>query len=130
MKIVPSNFCTYTAAVLTVLVTGCSFSTSPRPLLGPPYVRNASSASRKTPTARSSHRVRAFGGWTPTYYHGRLMFYDDMGQPFFYSGSTRVFMSTTSPQYSVACDHWRDNQYAYDRWHAVYHKPRYRRARR
>lgn len=130
MKIFPSNFCTVTAAVLTMLVTGCSFSTSPGTILGPPVARKASPASRKTAAVRTTHRVRAFGGWTPTYYHDRLMFYDDMGQPYFYSGRSRVFVSTSSPQYSVARDHWRRNQYAYDRWHAVYHKPRYRRSRR
>jgi len=130
MKPVPFRSRTTAAAVVALLLTSCSFSTAPGTILGPHVGRDADPTAKTTPAAHTSHRAKAFGGWTPSYYHDRLMFYDDMGQPFFYAGNKRVFLSNSSPQYSVARDQWQRNQYAYDRWHAVYHKPRYLRSRR
>jgi len=134
MRCFPTNLCIFTVASMTLLLTGCSFATGPGTILGEHVELDAkkgtTSGAHRSSTSRTSHSVHSFGGWTPTYYHDRLMFFDDMGQPFFYSGKTRVYVSNSSPQYSVARDNWRRNQYAYDRWHAVYHKPRFQRSRR
>ncbi|PKN25638.1 MAG: hypothetical protein CVU65_08120 [Deltaproteobacteria bacterium HGW-Deltaproteobacteria-22] len=124
----------FAAAAAVLLLTGCSFTTKPGTILGPHVEQDAGprthAAAHKHSESHNADRVRSYGGWTPTYYHNRLLFYDDMGQPYFYSGSTRVYISSSSPLYSAARENWRKNQYAYDRWHAVYHKPRYKRSRR
>jgi hypothetical protein len=71
----------------------------------------------------------AVDGYTPEYYEGYVVYYDDGGRPFYYVNGNVVWVPSHSPYYVRLTNHWRVNGSAYRRWH-VNHGTRYRTYRR
>ena len=67
--------------------------------------------------ASSSDVVGSYG-YEPQYYDGYMVYYDDVGRPFYYANGVRVFVSTGSPYYAGYVAHWRAQRPAYTRWYA------------
>jgi hypothetical protein len=80
-----------------------------------------------TVTARPAtvHVASAYGGWSPTYYNGNLMYYNYAGRPYYYSNNIMVYVPSTWSNYNATVSSWQSNQVSYNRWHARYHAPRY-----
>jgi hypothetical protein len=56
-------------------------------------------------------------GYEPVYYDGALVYYDDVGRPFYYVGGAVVYVPATSPRYAFYVDHWRRYGTQYRRWY-------------
>lgn len=67
----------------------------------------------------------AYGGWSPTYYNGNLMYYNSSGQPYYYTNGTIVYVPSTWTNYHASVASWQTNRVSYNRWHGRYHAPRY-----
>jgi len=59
-------------------------------------------------------------GWDPQYYDGYLVYYDDVGRPFYYLNGAVVWIPMTSPFYARFHDYWVGHPGAYRAWHARY----------
>lgn len=57
-------------------------------------------------------------GWEPQYYDGYVVYYDDVGRPYYYSRGARIFISTGSPYYPRYVRYYRTHRPAYLRWYA------------
>jgi len=57
-------------------------------------------------------------GYEPVYYDGALVYYDDYGRPFYYSGGASVYITPAMPNYGFYVDHWRRFGPYYHRWYA------------
>ncbi len=68
-------------------------------------------------------------GYEPQFYDGYVVYYDDVGRPFYYVNGAVVWVSPTSPYYGGLVHHWRYHYPAYRRWY-TYHGYRYRAYRR
>ncbi len=68
----------------------------------------------------------SYGGWTPYYYNGYLVYFDNIGRPYYYYGGRITYVPNSWVHYNVALAGWRSNRVAYNRWHTRYHAPRYR----
>ncbi len=85
-----------------------------------------------TITARPAtvHVASAYGGWSPTYYNGNLLYYNNAGRPYYYSSNVMMYVPSSWTNYESTVSLWRTHQGAYSRWHARYHAPRYYRTAR
>ena len=68
----------------------------------------------------------AFGGWTPFFYEGYLVYFDANGLPFCYLNGAAVYVPQTWSDYSVATVRYRTMAPRYRAWHQRFHEPRYR----
>lgn len=65
-------------------------------------------------------------GYEPDYYDGRVVYFNDAGQPYYYDDvGVAAFVPVTSPYYVQYVSHWRLAGASYRRWYA-YHGYRYR----
>lgn len=58
-------------------------------------------------------------GYEPVFYGGNLVYYDEGGRPFYYSGGHGVvWVAPTAPAYPRLTAHWRSHPSAYRAWYA------------
>jgi hypothetical protein len=67
----------------------------------------------------------AYGGYSPEYYDGHVVYFDDGGRPFYYEGGGAVWIPASSPFYVRYVNHWHTYGPAYHGWY-VHHGYRYR----
>ncbi|MBU1412018.1 hypothetical protein KKC22_10925 [Myxococcota bacterium] len=67
-----------------------------------------------------------YGGWTPFFYDGYLVYFDARGLPFCYLNGAAVYVPQTWSDYSVATVRYRTMAPRYRAWHQRFHEPRYR----
>jgi hypothetical protein len=67
-------------------------------------------------------------GYEPGFYDGYVVYYDDVGRPFYYVNGVVVWISPGSPHYWPLVHHWRVYGPAYHHWY-VHYGYRYRRYR-
>lgn len=67
----------------------------------------------------STSAVVASDGYEPAYYEGNVVYYDDVGHPYYYGpGGGVVWVSVSSPHYVALVNHWHAYGPAYHRWYA------------
>jgi hypothetical protein len=59
-------------------------------------------------------------GYEPPTYDGYVVYYDDYGRPFYYSGGAVIWVAPSSPYYIGYVNHWRMYGPAYRRWYAIH----------
>jgi hypothetical protein len=59
-------------------------------------------------------------GYDPQFYDGYVVYYDDVGRPFYYTDGAAVWVPVGSPFYAGLVNHWRMHRPAYNSWHAHY----------
>ena len=59
-------------------------------------------------------------GYTPQYYEGAVVYYDDYGRPFYYNGGGQVWIPESSPYYAGYVNYYRSYGPAYRRWYSGY----------
>jgi hypothetical protein len=59
-------------------------------------------------------------GYQPEYYDGYVVYYDDIGRPFYYVNGAVVWVPPTSPFYARYTAHWRMYGPSYRGWYAHY----------
>jgi hypothetical protein len=64
--------------------------------------------------------VYAEGGIEPEYYDGYVVYYDDIGRPYYYANGAVVWIPATSPYYGRYVAHWRAYGPRYRTWYANY----------
>jgi hypothetical protein len=64
-------------------------------------------------------------GYEPMYYDGYVVYYDDVGRPYYYAGGAVVWIPPTAPIYVSLVNHWHAYGPAYRAWYA-HHGYRYR----
>ncbi len=57
-------------------------------------------------------------GYEPAYYDGNLVYYDDVGRPFYYVSGGVVWIAPSAAAYPTLTAHWRSRPYAYRAWYA------------
>jgi hypothetical protein len=57
-------------------------------------------------------------GYEPVYYDGSVVYYDDVGRPFYYANGAVVWISPAVPEYPHLVAHWRVYGPAYHYWYA------------
>jgi hypothetical protein len=67
----------------------------------------------------------SYGGWTPYYYNGNLVYFDSLGRPYYYGSGSMIYVPATWAHYAVATNAYRINGYRYRAWHSRYHRPTY-----
>ena len=82
------------AAALTPLATGCYAEADPEPV----YAE----------------------GYQPMYYNGYVVYYDDVGRPYYYMNGAVVWVPPTAPIYGRLVAHYRAYGPAYHRWYGHY----------
>lgn len=65
-------------------------------------------------------------GYDPQLYDGYVVYYDDVGRPYYYAEGRAVWVPTTAPVYVGLVDHWRGHGPAYHRWYGHYGHRYYR----
>ncbi|MBU1238986.1 hypothetical protein KKF84_18790 [Myxococcota bacterium] len=75
-----------------------------------------------TPSGTVSY---SYGGYTPYYYYGNLVYFDSFGRPYYYRSGMQMFIPSTWVNYGAATSYWRVNRVRYNRWHTRYHRPSY-----
>ena len=92
----------------------------------PPFLRSAAVATLLAACATiSACYVEGEGpppsysdGYEPVYYDGNLVYYDDIGRPFYYGGGGVVWIGPAAPVYPRLTAHWRTRPSAYRDWYA------------
>jgi hypothetical protein len=64
-------------------------------------------------------------GYQPQFYDGYVVYYDDIGRPYYYVNGAVVWVPPTAPVYVGLVNHWRVYGRAYHSWYAT-HGYRYR----
>jgi hypothetical protein len=64
-------------------------------------------------------------GYQPQFYDGYVVYYDDVGTPFYYQDGVAVWVPRASPLYGVYVNHWHTYGFEYRNWYA-HHGHRYR----
>jgi hypothetical protein len=59
------------------------------------------------------------GDYVPAYYDGYPVYYDGVGNPYYYSGGVAVWISPYSPYYPGLVHHWHAYGPAYGRWYGA-----------
>ncbi|HEY4014474.1 MAG TPA: hypothetical protein VGM06_14130 [Polyangiaceae bacterium] len=59
-------------------------------------------------------------GYEPEYYDGHIVYYDDVGRPFYYGAGAVVWIPPTAPLYGVYVSHWHHYGPAYRNWNTHY----------
>jgi hypothetical protein len=69
----------------------------------------------------------AVDGYDPVYYHGRLVYFDGAGSPYYYSGTEIRYVPRTYVHYRVLVRHYEAHRRQYYRWysHEGYRYKRY-----
>ena len=62
----------------------------------------------------------AVEGYQPQYYDGYVVYYDDVGRPFYYLNGAAVFIPEASPYYAGYVNYYRTYGVGYRRWYAGY----------
>ncbi len=75
--------------------------------------------------ARPATVTYSYGGYTPYYYYGNLVYFDGYGRPYYYRSGMRVWVPRTWVRYNAAVNYYRVHRVRYRRWHTRYHRPRY-----
>jgi hypothetical protein len=65
-------------------------------------------------------------GYEPMYYDGSVVYYDDVGRPYYYLNGAVVWVPPTSPLYIGFVNHWRVYGPAYRHWYYGHNGYRYR----
>jgi hypothetical protein len=65
------------------------------------------------------------GDYEPMYYDGAVVYYDDVGRPYYYMNGAVVWVAPSSPLYVGFVNHWHMYGPGYRRWYAS-HGYRYR----
>ena len=82
--------------------------------------------------------VVSYGGYTPLYYNGAVVYYAAAGLPYYYYGGRMVYIPRTYVGYNRYYNHWYSNRVRYRTWYTHrgrhpryrrYNRRRYRRAR-
>ena len=55
-------------------------------------------------------------GYEPAFYDGYVVYYDDLGRPYYYAGGVVYWVSPESPRYGGLVRHYRVYGPAYHRW--------------
>jgi hypothetical protein len=61
-----------------------------------------------------------YEGYQPQYYNGSVVYYDDVGRPYYYYGGAVVWVPPTAPLYGVYVNHWHTYGAGYRGWNARY----------
>jgi hypothetical protein len=61
-----------------------------------------------------------YAGYDPAFYDGYVVYYDQVGRPFYYLNGIPVWVPPTSPAYLRLVNHWRVHAGAYPGWYAHY----------
>jgi len=67
----------------------------------------------------------SYGGWTPYYYNGNLVYFDTLGRPYYYSSGSLMYVPATWVHYGASVNAYRLYGYRYRAWHSRYHRPTY-----
>ncbi|PKN47524.1 MAG: hypothetical protein CVU59_02575 [Deltaproteobacteria bacterium HGW-Deltaproteobacteria-17] len=67
-----------------------------------------------------------YSGWTPEYYDGYLVYFDDNGTPYYYTNGSTVYVPRTWDGYTRVVTRYRSHGANYRNWHKRYNQPRYR----
>ena len=74
-----------------------------------------------------------YAGYEPVYYDGALVYYDDVGRPYYYANGATVYITPGMPRYDFYVDHYRRYGTGYRRWYTnrgyryrTYRAPAYR----
>jgi hypothetical protein len=59
-------------------------------------------------------------GYDPQFYDGYVVYYDDIGRPYYYVDGTQVWLSVSSPAYGSLLNYWRVHRAGYPRWYSYY----------
>jgi hypothetical protein len=59
-------------------------------------------------------------GYEPMYYDGYVVYYDDVGRPFYYVNGVVYWVPPTSPVYVGLVRHWRTYGPGYRHWYGNY----------
>ncbi|HEY1954993.1 MAG TPA: hypothetical protein VGH28_05260 [Polyangiaceae bacterium] len=59
-------------------------------------------------------------GYTPQYYEGAVVYYDDYGRPFVYNNGVQIWIPESSPYYAGYVNYYRSYGPAYRRWYSGY----------
>jgi hypothetical protein len=56
-------------------------------------------------------------GYAPQYYDGYVVYYDQVGHPYYYANGAVFWVPPASPFYFGLVNHWRYHRDAYYRWY-------------
>jgi hypothetical protein len=59
-------------------------------------------------------------GYEPQYYDGYLVYYDEVGRPYYYMNGAVLWVPPTAPVYVGLVNHWHAYRPAYVRWNGQY----------
>jgi hypothetical protein len=59
-------------------------------------------------------------GYQPQFYDGYVVYYDDVGRPYYYNNGAVFWVPGTSPYYVGLVNHWHMYGPAYHRWYGHY----------
>jgi len=59
-------------------------------------------------------------GYEPQFYDGYVVYYDDVGRPYYYVNGAVFWVPATSPFYVGLVNHWHAYGPAYHRWYGHY----------
>lgn len=59
-------------------------------------------------------------GYGPMYYDAYVVYYDDVGRPFYYANGTVVWIAPAVAVYPTLVTHWHHYGPAYHRWYVDY----------
>jgi hypothetical protein len=61
-----------------------------------------------------------YADYEPAYYDGYVVYYDDVGRPYYYANGAVLWISPGAPEYVGLVHHWRVYGPAYHRWYVRY----------
>lgn len=70
-------------------------------------------------SAAPAEPVVATSYYTPLYYNGYVVYYDDVGRPVYYVGGARYYIPATYVGYHRYTDHYRVHRVHYARWYGA-----------
>jgi hypothetical protein len=59
-------------------------------------------------------------GYEPAMYDGYVVYYDEVGRPYYYANGAVVWVPPGAPAYAGLVAHWRAYGPAYHRWYSHY----------
>lgn len=68
-------------------------------------------------SAAPAEPVVATNYYTPLYYNGYVVYYDDVGRPVYYAGGVRYYIPPTYVGYNRYVVHYRTHRVHYNRWY-------------
>lgn len=67
-----------------------------------------------------------YAGWSPEYYDGYLVYFDENGTPYYYMNGQLVYVPRAWDGYTRVVTRYKSHGTHYRNWHKRYHEPRYR----